>query len=337
MQLLLQYFGLLEKNNNLFIFNSNQSNMKKFIKNVLIFSFFFFLVDKLFYPLLIILPSLESDNRLEKLVNGRIDKDIIILGSSRGARGLIAKQIEDSLDLSVYNLSYPGSNIEFHEFLLQTLLKFNNKPKVVLLVVDDKSELMESSLEYRYDRLYPLSKYSYINNEMIERKKKTYLSKGFILSRLNRSNFDLRKKRFSKLDTIAACGSMIISFQKKDMKWIFNNLNNTYDKENEVPAKIDSYLNFQRLCTSNNIKLVVVFPPNFKSYNSKFEERLRTLSNRNTVFYTYDTLNIEYKYKSFYYDESHLQRYGASIFTNEIIEQLRKDEIQTHNKAYNGK
>ena len=114
-------------NNNLFIFNSNK--MKKFIIQILVFSITFILFEKVFYVFLYVSPKLEKDKRLEYVLNGNMNKDLIVLGSSRGARNVIASQIEDSLTISTYNLSYPGSDIEFHEFLLRSLIKYNKKPK----------------------------------------------------------------------------------------------------------------------------------------------------------------------------------------------------------------
>ena len=81
--------------------------MKKFIVKILIFSTVFFLFDRLFYIFLDLSPKQEVDKRLDYVINGNMNKDLIIIGSSRGARDLIAKQIEDSLNISCYNLSYP--------------------------------------------------------------------------------------------------------------------------------------------------------------------------------------------------------------------------------------
>ena len=94
----------------------------------------------------------------------------MVFGSSRGARNIIASQIEDSLSIEAYNLSYPGSDITFHEFMLRSVLKFNKKPKIVLLVIDDPARVLpDEIIKFRLDRLYPLSKYDYINEELMSK------------------------------------------------------------------------------------------------------------------------------------------------------------------------
>lgn len=301
--------------------------MSEFLKRILLFVIAFFIFDKIFYIFLLISPALEKDRRLENLINGEINREIIIIGSSRGARNIIAKQIEDSLNLSTYNLSYPGSDIEFHEFLLRTLLKFNEKPKIVILAVDDPNELLPSeTINFRFDRLYPLARYSYINEEMIERNEKNFLSRFLVLSRINKKNFDIRRKHFTELDTIKSCGSMPVPFQQKNIGFNYNSHIRNYTISDELPRKVESFLTFQKLCTSNNIKLYLAFPPDFRSFNLSFEERLRQLASPEVSFLIYDTLNEAYKDESLFHDESHLQTSGAVIFTNEIINELKNDQ-----------
>ncbi|CAN0604097.1 unnamed protein product, partial [Ectocarpus sp. 12 AP-2014] len=197
---------------------------------------------------LLLSPNLEADKRLEKLVTGNINKEIIIIGSSRGARNLIAKQIEDSLHLTSFNLSYPGSDIDFQNFILKTLLKFNKTPKIILLSLDDPIEFKKNDfLNFRLDRLYPLARFNYINDEMIRRGEKNFLSQFLVLSRINKVNFDLRKKKFNEFDTVRSNGSMPISFTKQNSDLTFNTIKQQYTSEEELNIKIDSFLEFQKL------------------------------------------------------------------------------------------
>lgn len=309
--------------------------MKKFIYTLLLFIIVFFIFDKLFFLFIYLAPNTNIDKRLELVINGEINKECIIIGSSRGARNIIAKQIEKGTELSTYNLSYPGSDIEFHEFLLRTLLKFNQKPKIVLLAVDDPSELLPSeSIKFRLDVLYPLVKYTYINNELIARGEKNYLSKILCLSRINKSNFDLRKKHFSALDTIMDCGSMPISFQRENRIFKYDTINQYYLIKDELTNKVNAFKNFQQMCNNNGIKLYVVFSPNFQQHNFLFEKRIKELTNNNVGYFIYDFSNIIYKDKTYFYDENHLQTKGARIFTDELVKFLNTEKAHGGNKGY---
>jgi len=145
--------------------------MRKFVINCIFFFIIFFILEKSLILLRNKLPDRELDKRLEYIITGKVNSDIIVMGSSRGARDIVASQLADSLRTSAYNLSYPGSNIYFHEYLLTELLKNGNKkPKVLILVIDDPYEMEDNySLQFRFDRLYPLVKYKSIRNTLTER------------------------------------------------------------------------------------------------------------------------------------------------------------------------
>lgn len=301
--------------------------MKRFIYTLLLFATTFFIFDKIFFIFIYFAPNNVADRRLERLITGKINKECIVLGSSRGARNIIAKQLEKGTGLSTYNLSYPGSDIEFHEFLLNSLLNFNQKPKIILLAVDDPAELLPSeSIKFRLDLLYPLGKYTYINNELITRKEKNYLSKIMCLSRINKSNFDLRKKHFSSLDTVIDCGSMPISFQRKNIILQYDTTNQYYLAKNELKNKINAFTNFQQMCNKNGINLYIVFPPNLKQHNFLFENRIKELTNNNAGYFIYDFSKIMYKDKSYFYDNGHLQTKGAMIYTDELVKFLNTEK-----------
>ena len=52
--------------------------------------------------------------------------------------------------------------------------------------------ILDESLKFRYDRLYPLSKYKYINDEMVRRGEKTILT--YISSIIHTSQQDEAEK-----------------------------------------------------------------------------------------------------------------------------------------------
>lgn len=307
--------------------------MRKFIINISVFVAVFFLVDKLFYLFLIVSPSYEKDVRLEKVINGEMNKDLVVFGSSRGARNILAGMIQDSLGISSYNLSYPGSDIEFHEFLLSALLTFNEPPKTILLAIDEPHELLPcESLKFRFDRLYPLAKYKYINDEMIRQGEKNFLSRIMVLARINRRNFMVKEKQFTALDSISSCGSMPISFQRTDREVNFDSTSYIYDTSLEIPEKVNAFMKFQQECIANNIQLYLVFSPNLMIRNPLFEKRLRELAYPEVQFYVYDKNNEIYRNKAYYYDEGHLITRGAILFTNEII-QVLKHEVNTADRS----
>ncbi len=95
--------------------------MKKFIKTILIFTLIFFIIDKAAYFILVKTSKLQSDKKLEKILEGGMDKELIVLGSSRGIGNLIGEQLENETGLTTYNLSYRGSDIIFQAYIFKSL------------------------------------------------------------------------------------------------------------------------------------------------------------------------------------------------------------------------
>ncbi|OEK08852.1 hypothetical protein A8C32_00825 [Flavivirga aquatica] len=294
--------------------------MKHFLKHIILFSIIFFVVEKGCYYFIQHAPTKEYDKRLELILKGEMNKDVVIIGSSRGANNIIAKQLEQETKLSTYNLSYRGSNIDFHEFILSTLLKYNKPPKKVFLVIDPVYEFKkEKTLNFRIDRLFPLKKYNYINNELIKRNKKNILSKFFCVSRVSKKDFNLKKVNVLPINIMSSHGSKIIT-SKKERIMTFNNNIEIYSKQDEKQEQIDSFYKIQALCKLQEIELIFVFPPNHSRFNMSFYKRFRKLIKKENRILVYDTLNPKYKNKDYYRDESHLLKKGAEIFTSEISE-----------------
>lgn len=299
--------------------------MKKFFIYLLVFGVLFLAFDKLFLFFINASPSKEVDKRLELVLNGKINKEVIILGSSRSARDIIADQLGNEIHKSTYNLSYPGSDIEFHEFLLRALVTFNKAPKMVILNVDNPIELLPDSLiNFRLDRMYPLVKYDYVSKELVDRNEKNeVLSKLFVLHRMTKSNFDIRQKKFTALDTILSCGSMPISFQKENEDWNEKANNITYPKQKESNVKLQCFRKIISICKQKNIRLILISPPTFTGVNPAFKKRMIELAGNFASFYEYDTQNKIYKDKNYYFDLNHQNRKGAIIFTNELANYLK--------------
>ncbi|RAJ16989.1 hypothetical protein LY08_00767 [Olleya aquimaris] len=264
-------------------------------------------------------PQREYDKRLEFVLKGEMNKDIIILGSSRGASNVLAGQLEKETGLKTYNLSYEGSNVLFHNFILKTLLKYNKSPKKIIIVFDLPYQFIEEkSLIFRADRLYPLSKSNYINEQLIKHEKKNWISWFFMLARLNKVHLEFNNKNPFRYNPIDSLGSRPYIIKKDTKNPEYLSTITKYDSALELPEKIEAFTNIQKLCSENNIELIVVIPPNFKKYNSSFTKRIKKLLLQDNRLYVYDTLNPIYKNEDYFNDSSHLFKNGAKIFTSEI-------------------
>ena len=296
--------------------------MKRFALKLLLFLMVFLAFDKLFILVAKKSADTEVDKRLESVIKGEVNKDVVIIGSSRGSRDVMAHQIEEATGLSTYNLCYPGSDVTFHDFIMQSLLEVNEEPELMVLVVDDSEAFVDGGamILFRRDRLYPLVRYPYVWKEMAER---GYLDSDLagliVLQRLNKYNFDLRQKVFTPIDTILDCGSMPVSWQQKGLDWEYQEQERAYPLEEELPEKVAAFQNMVETCREKDIDLLILFPPNYKPHSQGFEDRIRELSGDYPHFLLYDQENPVYRDSSSYYDANHLMTHSARIYTEEVI------------------
>ncbi|MBP0904530.1 hypothetical protein ACFSKN_11565 [Mariniflexile gromovii] len=292
--------------------------MKLFFKHIIIFALAFFIVEKGVWFILNETPKKQYDKRLELLIKGKINKDIIVLGSSRGAGNILAGQLEKETGLTAYNLSYQGSNVDFHKFILETLLKFNKAPQYVLLSIDNSSQFIkDESLNYREDAVLPLTKYNYINNELVNEKINSPLSYAFFLGRYNKFHSLFRDAFVNTRNPIDSFGSMGI-LKKNDVKLNYVEKTEKYNQNFEKASRIKAFKNIQKLCKLNNIKLVFVFSPSFYNFESSFYTRFKKLDESENGIFVYDSTNNIYRNQEYFYDKTHLFINGAKIFSTEI-------------------
>ena len=292
--------------------------MKRFLMHISLFCLLFFMAEKGSCFLLNKTKNLQADKRLEYVLEGKMNKDIVIFGSSIGAGNILAGEIEKAQNLKTYNLSYHGSDAIFHKFLLETLLKFNEVPEKVILVIDNPFYFKKKALTFRNDALKPLSQYSYINNKLIENDQNSFYSKFLYLGRLNKDMIHFKPKEKNQENPLDDFGSQPLLNLKKHPTSIAST-ENSYTSEVEAYSKVEAFKAIQDLCKENEIELICVFTPSFRLHNTVFIERFKELIDKDVSnVFVYDISNEAYTNKLNYYDAAHLNTNGAKIFTSEL-------------------
>lgn len=306
--------------------------MKKFIYKILCFAVLFFVLDKLLLFWEARLPDLEYDQRLEKLIKDEIKAEIIILGSSRGARNVLAKELEDHTGKSCYNLSYPGSDVTFHEFLFrQCVQEKKHKPKLVVLMLDDPGYFYAyESINFRYDKLYPLTSYPMVRKELVAKQKKTTFLVDWVVAYRVRESFPsgLSAKTATAQETLLSHGSMPLDFTKEAFQ--NNNSDPSFEHEYHLDAeqadKKEAFLSILKRAKEQDVQLLLVHAPNFYKATVAFRNRIQTLVGTKALIYTYDSTNAAYKNPAYFYDISHLKLNGAKVFTEELAKAINQLE-----------
>lgn len=298
--------------------------MAKFLKRLLTVSIIFFILEKVFVIFLFLAPQKEYDNRLEKLLNEELKADVFIVGSSRGARSILANQLENSINKTAYNLSYSGSNIIFHEFLVKTIANRAKLPKKILLIMDDPISLYETKgINYRFDRLYPLTLYNEVFNELSLKGENKLLLSPFVLHRLTSAHFDFSEKKLNELDTIQEDGSMPLIGKSPEVVFNYSKAS-PYRLENESNLKVEALKNIVEITKLSNIELILLITPSYKSFDNSFIESLNEITHSEIkIFNVYDD---SFKDENLFYDNGHLNKKGAKQYTQLLANYLKSDD-----------
>lgn len=301
--------------------------MRRFLFKALLFTALFFLVDKLAFFLLDRTPKYAYDHRLEMVMEGEINKDIIIAGSSRGAKGIIAQMITDSTEYSAYNLCYNGTDVPFHEFIIRSLLKHNTPPKVIFLTADDPTQLWDvGNYGFRSDLVVPLSVYDDCNEELIDNKVNNLATRYFLIPRLRYQHLYPYYEKIPVFDTVRSSGTQWLSYYPSNRDFERYSAE-YYDIGKEMDWKKEALEEIKTLCAEKGVQLIMVYPPNFKEFNHGFEARMREFMGPDVLHCIYDYQDSTYYNKDLFYDPDHLHVSGARVFTMEVIEFIRELEL----------
>lgn len=299
--------------------------MRQFLTKVLLFGLVIFIVDKAFLYFKHTAPNRFYEKRLVKVLAGEIDQDIVVIGSSRGVEGINAWVLEDSLDMSAYNLSFGGSKVEWQLFITEALLEKAN-PKVIIKIIDEPREWMADSLNsFRMDLLYPLVKYPKVLDTLVARGEKNgILSKLFVTHQLSKSAYDLRPPP-QMPDTVLRYGSQtkpgLITEENKGKQ----RYDQPYSAEVESASKHEYFARFQALVKASGAQLLYVMPPNYQQRDPHFVERVKeVIGDEADKLYVFNDADPEFNRDSLMRDPIHLNPDGALFFTRSIVPFLRK-------------
>ena len=285
-----------------------------------------FIIDKAAVLLIGLKRKFDVDFRLEMLLEGKLNKDILVLGPSTASRDILAGMIEDSLGASTINLSDYSADIIYTNFIFQTYLKTNRTPKIVCLSLTSSIELQNetgfSPLIYREDKLVPFLDYKVVNEEFIRRNKHSFVSRFMFSARMRLSHLTFNYKTQNSLDTILPCGSkpIFLPHIKKDIKFIDTIMD--YNPEFDDQKKLNAFRDLINTCDKNNIELLLLIPPMYRTFDVKAYNHMKQFESDYCHLLSYDTLNSLYKDTALYYDWAHLNIEGAKIYTQEIIKEI---------------
>jgi hypothetical protein len=274
-------------------------------------------------------PLQKQDTRIQKIINHEINSDIIILGSSRALNNYSPQALQKGTGKTCYNLGFSGSNVIFHEEILKLVLSKSKKPELIVYNIDDAGTLFTNEgISFRFDILYPFVENNDVNSIVCEQNKKalwaTYLCRTYRhnVNFVNAVRYLLNGKEDLDImvSNIDSMGANLIPVGASKAKASFLKTRILPEAQDLNMDYINSFVNIQKICAANNIKLVVCFPPLLMKPMQGFENRIKKLLLPSTYSFSFSsrfTQNPE-----LFLNPDHLNCDGAFVFSDSLSVQL---------------
>ncbi len=269
-----------------------------------------------------------------KAMQGRVNADVVISGSSRATYHYDPRAIEASTGETAYNIGRVGSQTDVQLAVLKAYLAHNKKPDIVIHNLDAftfvASREIYDPAQYvpylSYDELYkPLRS---IDPEMM---KSRYLPLyGYVVE-------DMDFTWVSGLEALVGWmprEDYYQGFCPREREWTdeferFKEGNPQGVKFAVEPAGVKALEELIQLCRERGIRLILVYSP-------EYAEMQKMTQNRAQIFAEFDALASRYHVplwdfsnwqydndRNYFYNSQHLNASGAAIFSQQIADRLK--------------
>ena len=317
--------------------------MKKFIKHFLLFSLPL-LVLSYFLDVFISMNLKKSNSFAQKefstwnaIIDGKVNSDILIYGSSRAWVHFNSTMMSDSLQIPTYNLGIDGHNFWLQYLRHKMVLERNTKPKVIIISIDMFSLQKRKDL-YNSEQFLPYMLW----NRNIKNATSSYegfVSTDYLIPLIRyygkKKEIETAIRFYSGHLSNPIC--RVRGYQARNESW-----NTDFDKAKLTMKKYEAKLDPETLflfekfiaeCKKQNIKLIFVNAPEHIKGQEFIKNRNEVLAiytefshKYNIPFYDYSKDAISYQ-KIYFYNTNHLNKTGAELFTVKLIDTLKQSNL----------
>lgn len=269
-------------------------------------------------------------SKWNEIIEGGIDANILIVGSSRALVHFDCDMIEEATGNSCYNLGFDGTNYILQKKMLDLYLESNQLPKTIVWNVDFNSFELKDEF-YGFEQLIPFRDKKTVR-ELLEMNKGfnhilyylpiiryTFNSKMKIIGLLNYFNLYSKGPGLSK------------GYKKQNKNWdgIFEKVRENNNNERFI-YEVDDFLfkDFEDELYSLNkrgVEIQLIISPIYYSAKDmvanvdSITSRIRYLSRINKYsFFDYSSDSIVYD-KKYFYNGNHLNSKGVFAFMNKFL------------------
>lgn len=280
-----------------------------------------FVVGTIYEKLYFSEKSIENDSLIHSVLG--TNEDILIFGSSRALHHYNPKILEESLDMSCYNLGSGGQNIYYHLALLESTLE-RYTPKIAIL------ELMSIDFEqtppkWDTEKLGVLLPFA----------SKSVSCKNAVMLRGKSEQLKLQSSiyPFNSLQYVSLRNNLFPLSNSYNGYIPLNRIygdtlgSRVYNKKNVDEDKEKSIFKFVEICKLNNIELFIFISPHYVTqiHGSIYSEITTRLQEKYGVqVYNFESDSLFLSQVENFADPLHLNREGADKYTSIVTGFIKK-------------
>ncbi len=264
------------------------------------------------------------DNRIGLLIENKIPAQIYILGSSRALNNYSPEVITAITGKTCYNLGVSGSNIIYHETILDLILTGDTKPEIIIYNIDDYGTLFfAENIIFRKDVLYP-----YIDNDLINKKVSEVLDRNVTATEIcdsYRQNINFinalkylaygREVADYKTTNFDSLGSNLLVNRPEDKIPVFGQRNYVLPTHIPDTALAGSFYRIQEKCLNNNIHLILTLPPLYTTPSAYFRQEIKKRGIPGVYWLDF---THQMQQAGYFFNSDHMNKTGALLFSDKV-------------------
>lgn len=260
----------------------------------------------------------QSVSKLKYLAN-EVDADVVLLGTSRCQYHYVSSILADSIDMSVYNGGFSGSDCIYAHYIALNLILLHHSPKMICL------DLMTHDYTVFDDSFNKTNFFApYIGRS--ERADSIFREAGnywpYRLCHLYRYN----------ARAISSICKLFINGQQGDKGYyplssmfVPDKLDKVHKSENVDTLKLQYLRKFITLCKSHHIALVFTVSPAYSEADADLYDVLKDVAKENGIpFFDYHTQGLFLDHPEYFKDNGHLWDKGARVYTSIFAHDLKR-------------
>ncbi len=269
------------------------------------------------------------------IVEGEINAELLVAGSSRAMRLIDPKILEDKTGLDSYNLGMEGARLRSQLARWDSYLAYNKPPRVIIQTVDLMS-MGHAETVFKKQQYLPFLSDNNIYDHLKLVDNRLFLDRYFPLYKYHGYMDEFKEGlRLYAGQSPSIKHTEYKGFEAKDKSWNreFKQMTDTLKRgyllhpDELIEEGFEILDDMIKDCRKRNIQLVLVFTPQYSGFTDLQVqtdslvmgfEQLGKESNVHFINYVYDPICSDTTY---FYNAMHLNRKGATVFT----EQLAKD------------